>query len=135
VDIFTKTKRSWLMSRIKNKDTTPEITVRSIVHKLGYRFRKNKSNLPGSPDIVLTKYRKVIFVHGCFWHSHDKCKRAARPISNKSFWRKKLDSNILRDRKNCRLLKAQGWKYLIIWGCQIKDESRLVVKINRFLNL
>jgi DNA mismatch endonuclease, patch repair protein len=133
VDVFDKTKRSWIMSRVKSKDTKPEIIVRSIIHRLGYRFRKNIAALPGTPDIVLTKYHKVIFVHGCFWHGHNNCKRAARPATNKSFWQKKLNANILRDKRILRMLKSQGWQTLIIWECQIKNEIRLFSKINNFL--
>ena len=123
MDIFDKSKRSWIMSHVKGKDTKPEIIVRSIVHGLGFRFRKNKSDLPGKPDIVLAKHRKVIFVHGCFWHGHKKCSRASRPQSNKSFWTKKLDKNIARDKKTERELEFQGWNVLIIWTCETKGFS------------
>jgi len=122
------------MSRVKNKDTKPEIIVRSIVHRLGYRFRKNNLNLPGRPDIVLTRHRKVIFVHGCFWHGHKKCKRASRPTTNKMFWDKKLDTNIARDKLNNKALKSLGWKTLTLWECQIKDKDKLLLKIENFLN-
>lgn len=135
MDIFDKSKRSWIMSRVKSSDTKPEIKIRSIVHRLGFRFRKNKSDLPGSPDIVLSKYHKVIFVHGCFWHGHPKCKRASRPSSNKVFWRKKLDANIARDKRNLKQLKQQGWKVLVIWECQIKDEKGLLMRLHNFLTL
>ena len=133
MDVFDKTKRSWIMARVKNKDTAPEITVRSIVHKLGFRFRKNRTDLPGRPDIVLPRHRKVIFVHGCFWHGHKNCKRAGRPASNKAFWRKKLDANIARDKKNAQTLRREGWKVMTIWQCQMRDENRLVNRIESFL--
>ena len=123
------------MARVKNKDTKPEVTVRSIVHRLGFRFRKNRTDLPGRPDIVLPRYRKVIFVHGCFWHGHTNCKRAARPSSNKAFWGKKLDGNIARDRMNIRILRKQGWRVITIWQCQIKHEKRLLNRIKTFLEM
>jgi DNA mismatch endonuclease, patch repair protein len=121
------------MSHVKGKDTKPEILVRSIVHKLGFRFRKYKSDLPGKPDIVLVKHRKVIFVHGCFWHGHKKCSRSTRPKSNKSFWVEKLDKNILRDKRNKRKLESQGWEVLIVWTCEIKSIRKLQNKIAKYL--
>lgn len=121
------------MSRVKNKDTKPEIIVRSIVHRLGYRFRKNSLNLPGRPDIVLARHRKVIFIHGCFWHGHKNCKRASRPATNKIFWRKKLDKNIERDKLNNKALKLLRWKTLTIWECQIKNKTKLLSKLENFL--
>jgi len=133
VDVFNEEKRSWIMSRVKNKDTKPEIIVRSIVHRLGYRFRKNNLNLPGRPDIVLTRHRKLIFVHGCFWHGHRQCKRSSRPTTNKMFWAKKLDENILRDKHNNKALKSLGWKTLIVWECQIKNQDKLLSKLESFL--
>jgi DNA mismatch endonuclease (patch repair protein) len=133
LDVFDKAKRSWIMARVKNKDTKPEITVRSIVHRLGFRFRKNRTDLPGRPDIVLPRHRKVIFVHGCFWHGHKNCKRAARPLNNKAFWQKKLDGNVARDRRNVRLLRKQGWRVMVIWQCQILNEKQLLNRIETFL--
>jgi DNA mismatch endonuclease (patch repair protein) len=133
VDIFDKSKRSWIMSHVKGKDTKPEILVRSIVHRLGFRFHKHKSNLPGKPDIVLAKHRKVIFVHGCFWHGHKKCTRSSRPQSNKSFWVEKLDKNITRDKRTKRELELQGWKILIVWTCETKNIFKLQNKIAKFL--
>lgn len=121
------------MSRVKSTETKPEIRIRSVVHRLGYRFRKNKSSLPGRPDIVLARYKKVIFVHGCFWHGHKRCNRASRPTTNKIFWDKKLDSNIQRDKNNNKILKSMGWKILTIWECEIKDQSKLLLKLQRFL--
>lgn len=121
------------MSRIRNKDTKPEIAIRSIIHRLGYRFRKNRKDLPGTPDIVLPKYEKVIFVHGCFWHGHKNCKKASRPSSNRNFWNKKLDRNIARDQKNERLLRKQGWGVMVIWECQLKKEQRLLSRIQTYL--
>lgn len=133
MDKFDKSKRSLIMSRVKGKDTKPEVYVRSIVHRLGFRFRKNCSDLPGKPDIVLSKHHKAILVHGCFWHGHKKCSRAVRPESNKAFWSAKLDKNIVRDRKNVRALISLGWKVLIIWQCEIKNAESLTRKIYAFL--
>jgi DNA mismatch endonuclease (patch repair protein) len=133
VDIFDKSKRSWIMSHVKGKDTKPEILVRSIVHRLGFRFRKHKSDLPGKPDIVLVKHRKVFFVHGCFWHGHKMCSRSSRPQSNKSFWVEKLDKNIARDKRTKRELELQGWKVLIVWTCETNNILKLQKKIAKFL--
>jgi DNA mismatch endonuclease, patch repair protein len=121
------------MSHVKGKDTKPEILVRSIVHKLGYRFQTHKSDLPGKPDIVLVRHQKVIFVHGCFWHGHKRCVRSSRPQSNKSFWAKKLDKNIARDKRTRRELDKNGWKALIIWTCETKNILKLQNKIAKFL--
>lgn len=123
------------MCRVKNKDTKPEIIIRSIVHRLGYRFRKNNMSLPGRPDIVLARHRKVIFVHGCFWHGHKNCKKALRPTTNKKFWDKKLDANIVRDKHTTKVLKSLGWQTLTVWECQIKDQNKLLAKLEYFLKI
>ena len=133
MDVFDKNKRSWIMSRIKNKDTTPEIAVRSIVHRMGYRFRKNNPKLPGKPDIVLKKHKKIIFIHGCFWHGHKDCKRSSRPTTNVDFWNNKINANIMRDQKNQNILQEQGWSVLVIWQCELRDTDILIEKIKRFL--
>jgi DNA mismatch endonuclease (patch repair protein) len=133
MDVFDAQKRSWIMSRVKGKNTKPEIIVRSIVHRLGYRFRIHRVDLPGKPDIVLPKLRKVIFVHGCFWHGHKRCKRSARPSVNTSFWEKKLDGNIRRDKLHIKQLMEKGWKPLVVWECELKDQKRLMNKLVRFL--
>jgi DNA mismatch endonuclease (patch repair protein) len=135
MDVFDKSKRSWIMSHVKGKDTKPEILVRSIVHKHGFRFRLHKSDLPGNPDIALVKYRKVIFVHGCFWHGHKRCSRARRPLSNISFWREKLGKNMERDRKNIQALKDDSWSVLVIWECETKKIDKLTDKILSFLTI
>lgn len=113
------------MSLIKSKDTKPEVIVRSIVHRLGFRFRLHKSGLPGSPDIVLKKYKTVIFVHGCFWHQHKGCKRSNIPKTNQKYWIPKLERNLERDRINKRDLKKDGWKVIVLWECQMRDPERL----------
>lgn len=132
--MFSKEKRSWIMSRVKGRDTKPEILVRSFVHRMGYRFRIHGRDLPGNPDIVLPRHGKVIFVHGCFWHGHNRCPRSKRPTTNKSFWNKKLDGNIKRDRRFRRSLVLKGWGILVVWQCETGDPDRLLRKLERFLH-
>ena len=126
--------RSRNMSAIKSKNTKPEITVRKLLHSMGYRFRLHKKDLPGSPDIVLPKYKTVIFVHGCFWHRHQNCKYASNPKTRREFWEKKFKENIERDKKNQEKLKNLGWKTKIVWECEIKKQDKLIKKIEDFLN-
>jgi DNA mismatch endonuclease (patch repair protein) len=128
MDILSEEKRSWNMSRIKGKDTRPEKTVRSILHKNGFRFRLNRKDLPGKPDIVLPKYKSVIMVHGCFWHQHKNCKYATVPKSNTAFWISKLDGNVKRDKKNISALKRLGYRVIIMWECQILDKNKTRIK-------
>jgi DNA mismatch endonuclease (patch repair protein) len=131
-DTHTKEQRSRNMARVKNKNTAPELLVRSLLHRMGYRFRLHRRDLPGSPDIVLPRHKKVIFVHGCFWHGHD-CPRGRRPSTNREFWDVKLDRNIERDRSAQRELNKIGWKTLVIWQCQTKNEDELRVQLQDFL--
>jgi len=133
MDVFSREKRSQIMSRIGGKNTKPELLVRSILHKMGYRFRLHRNDLPGKPDITLPKYKKVIFVHGCFWHGHADCSRSKRPTTNIKFWRDKLDKNIERDKTLENDLKALGWKVLVVWSCEVKDPVRLKNKLLSFL--
>ncbi len=114
------------MSRIPAKDTKPEITVRSILHKKGFRFRIHNSELPGKPDIVLRKYNTVIFIHGCFWHQHPGCQRATKPKSNKEYWMNKLKRNKNRFIEVKNKLKKMGWTVIVIWECEIKDKAKLL---------
>jgi DNA mismatch endonuclease (patch repair protein) len=125
MDIVSKKVRSRMMASVGSANTKPEKIVRSILHGLGYRFRLHRKDLPGSPDIVLPKYKKVIFVHGCFWHQHDGCPKSKRPTSRTEFWNKKLDGNIHRDKKNISQLQALGWTVDIIWECQTFDVKEL----------
>ena len=120
MDIFTKEKRSEIMKKIKSKDTGPEKKVRSLLHSLGYRFRLYRKDLPGKPDIVLPKYKTVIFVHGCFWHGHNCTKGTHIPVDNAEFWKEKIKKNKNRDVLNLQMLKEIGWNVIIIWECQIK---------------
>jgi len=132
-DVFSKEKRSWIMRRIKSRDTKPEILVRSLVHRMGLRFRVHKKDLPGNPDIVLTRHEKLIFVHGCFWHGHKRCPRSKRPTTKKPFWNKKLNSNIQRDKRMRRKLRQMGWKVMIVWECETRDLDKLIVKLKNYL--
>jgi len=132
-DVLTPQQRSFNMSRIKSRDTKPEKIVRSIVHRLGYRYRLHKSDLPGKPDIVLVRHRKIIDVHGCFFHMH-KCKYGSVvPATNAKFWRTKRLSNVARDRRNLRALGREGWKVLIVWECETRNLPVLSKRIQKFL--
>lgn len=123
------------MSRIRGKDTTPEMVVRRLVHRMGYRFRLHRRDLPGSPDLVFVTRRKAIFVHGCFWHRHPDpaCKLARLPKSRLDFWGPKLDGNRRRDLLKEEALREHGWDHLVIWECQTKDEAFLKEAIEAFL--
>ena len=131
MDHLTPKMRSWNMSRIRGTDTKPEVLVRSMLHRAGYRFRKNVSTLPGKPDIVLPKYKTVIFVHGCFWHRHKGCKDATTPKSNKTFWKKKFERNVSNDRKHVRDLKKLGWKVVAVWECETRKSEKLLRRLYR----
>lgn len=131
-DPLTPEKRSWLMSRIRSKDTKPELTVRRIVFSLGYRYRLHRRDLPGQPDLVFSSKKKVIFVHGCFWHMH-MCKDRPMPKTNATFWINKLEGNRARDHRNRRKLTQLGWKSLVLWECQLKDVAKLTCRIRKFL--
>ena len=120
--------RSRNMSAIKSKNTKPEIAVRKLLHSMGYRFRLHRKDLPGSPDIVLPKYKTVIFVHGCFWHRHENCKYASTPKTRKEFWEKKFRENINRDNLNQANLSLKGWKIIIIWECQLKGDIKKLIR-------
>jgi len=124
MDKLTSEKRSWNMSRIRGSNTRPELIVRSILHKMGYRFRIHDKKLPGKPDIVLPKYKAAIFVHGCFWHRHPECKYAYTPKSRTDFWNEKFVANIQRDKKNLLQLREAGWLAIIVWECEIKLNSK-----------
>lgn len=122
MDIVNKKIRKKMMSKIRNKGTELELKVRKILFSSGFRYRLNVNNLPGKPDIVLKKYKTVIFINGCFWHQHNNCKKATIPKTNTLFWKKKLDNNKSRDEKNCKDLKKSGWKVITIWECEIKNK-------------
>ncbi len=136
VDKFSKHKRSEIMSHIKSKNTKPEITVRKIIYSLGYRYRLHRKDLPGKPDLAFIKKKKVIFINGCFWHGHSGCKKSALPDTNYEFWNDKIKNNVNRDTQNYKLLEDMGWKYLLIWQCEIKNYNLENIKSNiiHFLN-
>lgn len=121
------------MAKVRGENTSPERLVRSLVHKMGYRFRLHRKDLPGKPDIVLPRHKKVIFVHGCFWHQHEGCPHAARPTSNTEYWNKKLDRNVIRDREHLQKLEYLGWSVLIVWECETRDHEKLLEKLQGFL--
>ncbi|MFH1461790.1 MAG: DNA mismatch endonuclease Vsr [bacterium] len=123
-DIFTKTKRSQIMTSIKGKNTFPELNVRRALFAKRLRYRIHDKNLPGVPDIVFHKYKAIIFIHGCFWHQHG-CKASTLPKTNESFWAKKLRNNFERDNENLKILKAMGWRVRIIWSCELKNKKFL----------
>ena len=132
-DVFSKEKRSWIMSRVRGKDTSPEIKVRSLTHRLGYRFRLHRKDLPGKPDLVFPSRKKVIFVHGCFWHGHD-CPRGKRtPKANTGYWTEKIRKNGERDVKNQAELQSLRWQVLVIWECETNNLDKVACKINEYL--
>jgi len=133
MDVLTPQQRSFNMSRIRSRDTQPELVVRSIVHRLGFRYSLHKAKLPGKPDIVLVRHRKIINVHGCFFHMHNCRYGQVIPETNAGFWSTKRLSNAKRDRRNLRLLRSAGWRVLTVWECEIKDGPKVVKKIERFL--
>jgi DNA mismatch endonuclease, patch repair protein len=130
------------MGRIKSKDTEPELIVRSVLHKHGFRFRLHVDKLPGKPDIVLPKFKIIIFVHGCFWHSHG-CKNSKIPYTKYNWWKDKLESNVSRDKKNSELLVSMGWNVLVVWECEfrrvsqsafVESEERLIKRIRSIID-
>ena len=132
MDTLSKEKRSWVMSRVTGKNTTPELAVRRFLHARGFRFRLHRKDLPGCPDIVLPKHNTAILVHGCFWHGHS-CRRGRRPRSNQDYWNAKLQRNAKRDAQNARRLRALGWKLIVVWECQVADERLLDRRLTRRL--
>ncbi len=134
-DTVSKSERSRIMAAVKSKDTTPELTIRRLVHSLGYRYRLHQRSLPGTPDLVFAARRKVIDVHGCFWHMH-RCGRCRIPTSHRNYWLAKLQRNAARDKSNRRALRRAGWGVLVIWECQTGPAkiARLRARIVAFLN-
>lgn len=132
VDIVDSATRSRMMSGIRGKNTAPELLTRKFLHSQGFRFRLHVKDLPGKPDIVLPRYRTVIFVHGCFWHQHPGCKDAVMPRSNTKFWAEKLEGNVKRDVRNISELVKLGWRCLIVWECEAdnsKKQKQLIRKL------
>jgi DNA mismatch endonuclease (patch repair protein) len=135
MDKISPERRSENMRRIRSTGTKPELVVRSLLHKLGYRFRLHRAGLPGRPDIVFPSRCKAIFVHGCFWHQHRDCIDGRVPKSNSEYWREKLLRNTARDAANRRQLAKMGWPTLVIWECKARDEAWLTKQLTRFLDL
>ncbi|MBA3912892.1 MAG: DNA mismatch endonuclease Vsr [Acidobacteriales bacterium] len=133
MDNISKAQRRANMRAVRSRDTGPEMLVRSLLHRLGYRFRLHRKDLPGTPDLVFISRRKVIFVHGCFWHQHPKCPRATVPSSNVEFWGRKLERNTARDRGDLMRLRRLGWKVMVVWECNTKRPERLTARLRRFL--
>ena len=131
MDKISQESRSRNMSRIRSKDTTPELKVRSLLHSMGFRFRLHRRDLPGKPDIVLPRHRKIVLVHGCYWHGHD-CKIAGRSKSNVDYWRPKIDGNRERDKRNGDALRSAGWDVLVVWECETRGTGA-AIKLSRFL--
>ena len=122
MDSLTPEKRSWNMSRIRSKDTKIEVKVRQYLFSKGFRFRKNDKRFPGKPDVVLPKYKTVVFVNGCFWHMHEGCKQARLPKTNVDFWREKMERNICNDRSHQHQLREMGWNVIVLWECELKRD-------------
>lgn len=125
MDTFSRKRRSEIMALIRSVNTQPERIVRSVLHRIGFRFRLNDKRLPGKPDIVLARYKSVVFVHGCFWHQHRSCKDGRRPKSNTAYWNRKIDRNLRRDKINAKRLRSLGWKRIVVWGCQLRNKEGL----------
>lgn len=132
VDNLSPEERSRLMSRVRCKDTKPEMVVRRLAHRLGYRFRLHRKDLPGSPDLVFPGRKKIVFVHGCYWHRHD-CKKASTPKTNVEFWQKKFDDNVMRDNKNLNDLVELGWEAMVVWQCEAEKPELLAERLANFL--
>ena len=133
IDSLSAVERSRIMARVKGKNTRPEMLVRRLRHGAGFRYRLHDATLPGKPDLVFARQRKVIFVHGCFWHRHEGCALARIPKSNRAFWLAKLEGNKARDAANQRQLLEAGWKALVVWECELKDRDALERRLRSFL--
>lgn len=133
-EIVSRAKRSQIMASVRQRNTKPEIVLRSRLHRAGYRFRLHPVGLPGTPDIILPKYRYAIFVHGCFWHRHPSCRKATTPTQNRAFWLDKFTKNVERDERKKRELENAGWRVLVVWECEIVERVEdTLVKVREFL--
>jgi len=135
VDRLTPERRSWLMSRVGSKNTSPEIRVRRSAHALGLRFRLHRKDLPGTPDLIFPKYRVAIFVHGCFWHRHQGCSKASMPKTDVSMWQAKFERNVERDEENISKLTMLGWRVEIIWECETKSAELMKQRLMSIFSL
>lgn len=133
MDKISSAKRSEVMRSVKSKNTDLEMTVRRLLHKAGFRYRLHRKDLPGKPDLVFPGKRKIIFIHGCFWHQHPGCRRATRPIAHADYWNAKLDGNIARDAQHINALHDKGWDTLVVWECDMRDEELLLRRLSQFL--
>lgn len=133
MDTASPEKRSGIMRQVKGRDTRPERIVRSLLHRMGYRFRLQRDDLPGKPDIVLPRFKTVVFVNGCFWHRHPGCKRATTPASNVDYWQTKFARNVERDARNQAELEKMGWRVAIVWECELKDKTSLEKRLDDYL--
>ncbi|WP_315766298.1 MULTISPECIES: DNA mismatch endonuclease Vsr [unclassified Bradyrhizobium] len=132
-DLPPDPERSALMARVRGKNTKPERLVRRLSHALGYRFRLHRRDLPGTPDLVFPRLRKIVLVHGCFWHRHAGCGRSTTPKTRQRFWQSKFDANVARDRKTAAALRRLGWKVLVVWECETSDAETLRKRLQKFL--
>ncbi len=135
MDRISPERRSENMSRIRSKNTKPEMRVRSLLHNAGYRFSLHRKDLPGTPDIVLPKYKSIIQVRGCYWHRHHGCEKTTNPKQNSEFWQKKFDVNVQRDIRTDKALKELGWNVIVVWGCELADEKKLISKLTDLLQI
>jgi DNA mismatch endonuclease, patch repair protein len=133
MDTLSKDKRSWNMSRIRSKDTKPEKLVRSVLHRMGYRFRLHVKELPGNPDVVLPRYHTVIFVHGCFWHRHTGCKYAYQPKTRIEFWNRKFEQNVRADERASHELHERGWRVITLWECELPNADNVAQMLSTLL--
>jgi DNA mismatch endonuclease, patch repair protein len=134
MDTLTPDKRSTLMAKVHSKDTKPELAVRSLLHKMGYRYRLHRKDLPGKPDLTFPSRRAVVFVHGCFWHQHLHCRAGRIPMSKEEYWRPKLLKNVTRDGANLDALQTSGWRVMVVWECETKDPAFLGKRLVSFLD-
>ncbi|MGC1186237.1 MAG: very short patch repair endonuclease [Candidatus Acidiferrales bacterium] len=134
MDHVDKAKRSLIMAAVRPRGSGPEKIVRTIIRRLGYSYRQHAKSLPGCPDFVFPTQRKIVFVHGCFWHRHGNCRYSTTPKTQRKFWEAKFESNVARDRRNTRELRRMGWSVLTVWQCRLKKKERLMERLDEFLS-
>jgi len=135
MDVYSKSKRSEIMSNIRTKRSSPENIVAFLLRQLKIKYRRNVKSLPGKPDFVVPSAKTVIFVHGCFWHNHPNCGRAKLPRTNRAFWKKKVEGNRRRDSRNTRLLRKDGWHVVTVWQCNLRNQERVLKRLERMIQL
>jgi DNA mismatch endonuclease (patch repair protein) len=134
-DVFNKRQRSEIMAAIRSKDTRPEVAIRSMLHRMGLRFRIHDRRLPGTPDIVLARHKTVVEILGCYWHRHPRCRQASDPSSNRAFWRDKFQRNVERDKANRKALRRMGWRTVVVWECELRKPERLERRLRKAFGL